>query len=151
MDGATLANGPFGLVVATLAGLPGAAAMLKAALDGAFASSVLPRGTKLLMFAVVARTLGCLHSEHEARRLLAIEGFDAAEVEATLATLDSKRLTRHEARMLSWVRDTVHYQTAAIQSQTSALAADIGNAAVLEAISVAALANATVRLAMLLE
>ncbi len=151
MDAATLASGPFGLVVTTLAGLPGAAAMLKAALDGAFASSVLPRGTKLLMFAVVARTLACQHSEHEARRLLAIEGFDAAEFEATLATLDSKRLTRHEAWMLSWVRDTVHYQIAAVQSQTSALAAAIGNAAVLEAIGVAALANATVRLAMLLE
>ena len=53
--------------------------------------------------------------------------------------------------LLSWVRDTVHYQTAAIQNQTRALAADIGDAAVLEAIGVAALANATVRLAMLLE
>ena len=49
------------------------------------------------------------------------------------------------------MRDTVYYQTAAIQNQTRALAADIGSAAVLEAIGVAALANGTVRLAMLLE
>ena len=45
----------------------------------------------------------------------------------------------------------MYYQTAVIQKQTSTLAADIGDAAMLEAIGVAALANATVRLAMLLE
>lgn len=146
----TLSNGAFGPVVATLAGLP-AAAVLKTALDGAFASTVLPRHTKALMFAVVARTLGCRHSETEARKMLASENFDDPEIETALATLDSKRLALHESRLLSWVRDTVHYQTATIQGQTRALAADIGDEAVLEAIGVAALANATVRLAMLLE
>jgi hypothetical protein len=45
----------------------------------------------------------------------------------------------------------VHFQTAQIQGRTRDLAAAIGNAAVLEAIGVAALANATVRLAMLVE
>ena len=52
---------------------------------------------------------------------------------------------------MPWVRNTVYYQTAVVQKQTAALAADIGDAAILEAIGVAALANATVRLAMLLE
>lgn len=149
MDATALANGAFGPIVATLVGLPGAA-MLKGALDGAFASTVLPRHIKALMFAVVARTLGCQHSEVEARRLLQSEDLDEAEIESTLATLDSKALAPHEIRLLSWVRDTVHYQTGALQNQTRALAADIGNAAALEAIGVAALANATVRLAMLL-
>ena len=150
IDAATLANGVFGPVVATLAGLP-AAAVLRAALEGAFASTVLPRHTKAMMFAVVARTLGCRHSETAARKLLGQEGFDDREIETTLATLDSKRLAPNESRMLSWVRDTVYYQTGAIQKQTRALAAEIGSAAVLEAIGVAALANGTVRLAMLLE
>ncbi len=149
-DRATLAAGAFGPVVATLAGLQGAD-MLKAALDGAFASPVLPRRTKALMFAVVGRTLECRYCEDGARKLLVAEGFDDAEVETTLATLDSKRLTPHESRLLSWVRNTVHYQTGAIQHQTRALATDLGGAVVLEAIGVAALANATVRLAMLLE
>jgi len=49
------------------------------------------------------------------------------------------------------VRNTVYYQTAMVQQQTAALATEIGDAAILEAIGVAALANATVRLAMLLE
>ena len=149
-DRAALAAGAFGPVVSALAGLRGAGVM-KAALDGAFASSVLTRRTKALMFAVVARTLECRYCENGARALLATEGFDGAEVEATLLALDSKRLAPHEARLLSWVRDTVYYQTAAIQNQTRALAAQIGDAAVLEAIGVAALANGTVRLAMLLE
>jgi alkylhydroperoxidase family enzyme len=150
IDAASLANGAFGPIVATLVGLPGAS-MLKAALDGAFASTVLPRSVKALMFAVVARTLGCRHSEAEARRLLESENFSNDEIESTLETLDSTRLAPHEARLLSWVRDTVHYQTSALQNHTRALAEAIGDAAALEAIGVAALANGTVRLAMLLE
>ncbi|HYM33082.1 MAG TPA: hypothetical protein VEU47_17410 [Candidatus Cybelea sp.] len=150
IDAKTLASGPFGSVVATLAGLQ-AAMVFKAALDGAFASTVLARSTKALMFAVVARTLGCNHSEAEARKLLSSEGFDATEIETALATLVSKRIPPNESRLLPWVRDTVHYQTVAIQSQTRALVEQIGATAALEAIGVAALANATVRLAMLLE
>lgn len=150
LDAIVLAEGAFGHVVSSLAGLQGASVM-KTALDGAFASAVLPLRIKALMFAVVGRTLGCSHSEGGARKLLAKEGFDDAEIDATLATLDSSRLARDESRLLSWVRDTVYYQTGAIQNQTRALVAIIGEAAVLEAIGVAALANGTVRLAMLLE
>jgi hypothetical protein len=87
----------------------------------------------------------------EARKLLAPEHFDAAEIETALSTLASKRLAACESGLLPWVRDTVYYQTATIQDQTRALAAGLGNAALLEAVGVAALANATVRLAMLLE
>lgn len=150
IDPARLHQGPFGPVVATLAGLP-AAALLKKTLDHAFASTVLPRATKALMFAVVARTLDCRESEVQARGLLASEGMDAAEIDTALATLYSSRLAPGQSGLLSWARDTVNYQTAAIQRQTRALAGDIGPAALLEAIGVAALANATVRLAMLLE
>ena len=148
LDAAALATGPFGPVVAALAGLPGAA-IFRAALDGAFASAVLPRSAKALMFAVVARTLGCQTSEREARKLLAEEDFSDAEIDPALMTLHSARLAQRDARLLPWVRDTVHYQTSAIQKQTAALAAEMGDALILEAIGVAALANATVRLAML--
>ena len=145
-----LAAGPFGPVVATLAGLP-AAAMIKAALEGAFASTALAPSTKALMFAVVARTLDCRHCESAARKLLLGAGFTAAEIDAALATLASPKLPAQESGLLSWVRDTVHYQTGPIQSETRMLVANISPAAALEAIGVAALANATVRLAMLLE
>ena len=147
---AALGAGPYGPVLAPLAGLPGATIM-KAALDGAFASTVLSRGTKALMFAIVARSLDCRPSEAEARRLLVAEGFSDAEIEKSLASLESTRVPAAEARLLPWVRDTVHIQTAQIQGRTRELAAAMGNAAALDAIGVAALANATVRLAMLVE
>jgi len=147
---AALRAGVYGPVLAPLAGLPGAMIM-KGALDGAFASTVLSRGAKALMFGIVARSLDCRPSEAEARRLLAAEGFEAAEIEKSLSTLESSRLPAAEARLLPWVRDTVHIQTAQVQGRTRELAAAIGRPALLEAIGVAALANATVRLAMLLE
>jgi alkylhydroperoxidase family enzyme len=147
---AVLGAGVYGSVLAPLAGLPGATIM-KAALDGAFASPVLSRGTKALMFAIVARSLDCHPSEAEARRLLAADGFSAAEIDQALATLESARVPKAEARLLPWVRDTVHFQTGQIQGRTREIAAALGNAAALEAIGVAALANATVRLAMLAE
>jgi len=147
---AALGAGIYGPVLAPLAGLPGARIM-KSALDGAFASTVLSRATKALMFAIVARSLDCRTSEVEARRLLAAEGFGDAEVEQSLASLASARVPAAEARLLPWVRDTVHFQTDKIQGRTREIAAALGNAAALEAIGVAALANATVRLAMLVE
>lgn len=150
LDVEALSAGPFGSIVAAAAGLP-AAAVFRAALDGAFASAVLPRSTKALMFAVVARTLGCHTSEMEARRLVAAEGFGDAEIDSALATLRCPRLSAREESLLPWVRDTVYYQIAAIQKKTAALAAEIGHPAILEAIGVAALANATVRIAMLRE
>ncbi len=150
MDPAALSKGPYGPVVATLAGLPGAT-LFRAALDGAFASDVLPRSTKALMFAVVARALACRPSEDESRKLLLADGFDHAEIESALSTFASARLSPRDAKILTWVRETVAYRPEAIQDETRALAEEIGEAAILEAIGVAALANAIVRLGMLLE
>jgi alkylhydroperoxidase family enzyme len=145
-----LSNGPFGPVVAALEGLP-AGGLLRSALDGALASTQLPRPTRALMFAVVARTLGCRHTEAEAKKLLAQERMDEAEIEEALQTLQSGRLEPSQAGLLAWTRDTVYYQTPAIQQQTRGLARRMGDTEVLEAIGTAALANATVRIAMLLE
>jgi len=150
LDASTLAAGPFGSIVTVGAGLPGAT-IVKAALDGAFASTVLPRSTKALMFAVVARTLGCRTSESEARKIAAAEGFGDADFEAALATLRCGRLSRRDECLLPWARDTVYYQIGQIQKSTGALVREIGDAVALEAIGVAAMANATVRLATLRE
>jgi len=144
-----LAIGPFGAVVAALAGLP-AVHIVKNALDGAFASDVLSRPTKALMFAIVGRALDCRYTEAEACALLAADGYDAAAVDTALRTLADPRLPSREAALLSWVRDTVHYQTPIVQARTRTLLNDIGRDATLEAIGVAAFANGVARLAMLL-
>lgn len=147
---AELAAGRFGPILVPLMGLPAAKAM-KSALDGAFASDVLNRSTKALMFAVIARTLGCPHCEGEARKMLVGEGLSSIEIDSALATLRSDRLPVGEAGLLSWTRDTVYYDTPTIQRKTRELRDTLGTSRLLEAIGVASLANATVRLAMLLE
>ena len=128
LDAAALAAGRFGPILAPLAGLP-AANVMKSALDGAFESDVLDQTTKALMFAVIARTLGCPYCEREAPKLLNSSGMSSVELEAALATLQSNRLRPHESGLLSWARDTVYYETSEIQRKTRVLAATLGNSA----------------------
>lgn len=149
LDDATLAAGPFGVVLAPLAGLR-AGSIMKAALDGSFEPGTLSRSAKALIFAVVARTLGCPHCEAESIRLLLEEGLTRTEIANAMTTLRCPSLPQREAGLLPWARDTVYYTPSTIQRTTQALGAELGDAALLEAIGVAALANGTVRLAMLM-
>jgi alkylhydroperoxidase family enzyme len=139
---------PFEPVLRPLAGLP-AAYMLHEALTAAFDSPVLSRRIKVLVFAVVARILECRFCAPEALRLLEHEGFTASEAEACLSSLSSTRLDANETAILEWARETVRYQPLAIQKRTRALFDRIGTQATLEAVGIAALANSTVRIAML--
>ena len=112
-------TGPFGDIVKTLEGSP-AAATLEHTLNGAFASPVLPKRTKLLMFAVVARTLDCAICEANAARLLEHEGCSRATLDQVLATLGSPQLDAAEQILVPWARDTVWMpeQPARIQERT---------------------------------
>jgi alkylhydroperoxidase family enzyme len=141
---------PFSRLVGALAGLP-AAYLLDRTLNGAFDSPVLSRRVKALMFAVVARMLECGFCQPESRKLLQAEGFTVDEADACLATLSSPKLDPSESAILGWVRETVRYQPGDIQKRTRALSEAVGAQATIEAVGVAALANATVRVAMLLE
>ena len=143
-------DAPFARINAPLVGLP-AAYLLNETLIDAFDSPVLSRRLKGLVFAVVARILECRFCEPESRRLLRKEGLEDAEVDACLSALASPKLDERESAVLAWARDTVHYQPAQIQKRTRALSDIIGMEATLEAVGVAALANATVRLGMLVE
>ena len=148
--GAPAEGGAFRSVIEALEGLP-AQSMFAETIDGALASPVLPRRTKMLMFAVVARALECAFCQTEARTALIPGEFEEAEYDGILSALGSPALEPFESSILAWVRDTVHYQPRTIQEQTRKLGVEIGGAALLEAVGVAALANGTVRLAMLLE
>lgn len=143
-------EGPCAEIVATLAGSP-SAHVVRAVVDDAFASPILPRRTKLLMLAVIGRALGCGRSENEARRGLASEGFGATDVDEILANLGSAKLDRRDALLVPFARETVRYQTAAIQRRTRELAGTLSTEEVIEAAGVAALANAVGRLSVLLE
>jgi alkylhydroperoxidase family enzyme len=150
LDDVNPMGGRFAPVIAPLAGLPSYRVMHNM-LQGAFASDVLSLPAKALMFAVVARTLGCSTCETEAVKLLTLEGLGEREIEAALSTLRWDGLAPQQSGLLSWARNTVSYETGKIQPLTRQLGGAIGDAALLEAIGVAALANATVRLAMLVE
>jgi alkylhydroperoxidase family enzyme len=138
----------FEAVLQPLANLP-AATILQEALSAGLDSPILSRQIKLLVFAVVARVLECRLCSPEVLRLLEREGFGRAEAEACLSSLASQRLSANEEAILQWARETVRYQPLAIQKRTRALFERIGAHATLEAVGVAALANATVRIAML--
>lgn len=150
LDARALASSRFAPVLLPLAGLP-AARIMRDALEGVFASDVLGRATKALMFAIVARTMGCTLCETWASEMLIEDGMAPKEVASALESLRSDLLPASEAGVLPWTRGTVYYDTAKIQQETRVLAAEIGERPLLEAIGVAALANATVRLAMLHE
>ena len=137
-------------VVKALSGLP-AAALLNEALNGVFSSNVLSQELKILMFAVVARSLECDFCQAETRNMSLAQGLTESEFDSCLSSLTSPRLNEQESKILAWTRETVQFQTGPIQKRIRELAQEIDEEVLLEAIGVAALANTTVRLAMLLE
>lgn len=140
----------YGGVAQALKGLP-QASILQDILDDAFASDILSKELKILMFAVVARSLECQFCQSESRRMASTLGFSDDEFDTALSSLTSPRLPVHEQSILAWTRETVNYQTGPIQQRLRALAQEMEPEVLLEAIGVAALANSVVRLGVLLD
>ncbi len=141
---------PCARVVAALGDSP-AAHVVRAMIDEAIASPILPARTKLLVMVVVARALDCGYGEAEARAMLAREGFAAADVDEVLATLSSPRLDAREARLVPFARETIRYQPAVIQSRVREVCRDLGPAETTEVLGIVALANAVCRLSVVLD
>jgi alkylhydroperoxidase family enzyme len=135
-------------LVQALEGLP-AAAVIQEGLEGAFSSEVLSRELKVLMFAVVARSLECSFCQDETRQMAKEIGFSETGFENALSSLNSPRLSGPEGKILSWTRETVHFQTGPMQKKIRALSREVDEEMLLESIGVAALANTAVRLAVL--
>lgn len=136
-------------VVQKLIGLPAATAMNNA-LKGAFESDILSKHLKVLMFAVVAKTLDCEFCQAESHAMAMDLGFTEVEFKTALATLSSPHLNKNEEKLLAWTRETIHYQNLYVQQRVRSLAQEVGEPEMLEAIGIASLANSTVRLAVLL-
>ncbi len=124
---------------------------LVAALHDAFASSVLPRRTKALFFAVVARAVGSWLCEAASDGVLEGEGVPSDARRRVLDALSGPELDAVETHLLPWARETAFYRTEVIQRRTRELRDQIGVEAVTEAIGLAALTNALARIAMLEE
>lgn len=143
-------RGPFAYLVAAVDGLP-LALSLRELIDDAWDSSILPKRTKALVFAVVARGLGCDLSEREAVRLLAEEGFEADAVGPVLAHLASPQLDPVETVAVPFARETIWYRPAAIQRRARAVHRQLSAAQFLELSGIAGLANGLCRLGFLTE
>jgi alkylhydroperoxidase family enzyme len=116
-----------------------------------FSAPAIPRRTKLLMLAVIARTLGCPFCEGAARSDLEALGLDSSASDKVLDSLSGPGVSPDDALLLDWARDTVRYQTGAIQKRMRQLAATVSTDVLLEAVGTAAISNTAVRLAMLIQ
>jgi alkylhydroperoxidase family enzyme len=143
-------SGPYAGLTRTLGGLPHAR-VLRRTLDSAWASPHLRPRTKALIFAVIARGLGSASAEREACRLLAAEGMTVDAISESLANLASPALDAGEARILPYVRETIWYQPAPVQRRGRELREQLGHAALLETVGIAALANMVCRIALALD
>jgi alkylhydroperoxidase family enzyme len=141
-------DGPCARLVSALDGSP-SAGVLRRGIDEACTSPILPRRTKMLMLAVVARALGCVPVEIEARAQLAADGLDAADVDEVLTTLGSPRLDAREARLLPFARETVRYQPDVIQRRFREVRRELSDEETLETVGIVALANAVCRLSVI--
>ncbi len=139
--------GPYAGLVQALDGLPAALA-LRGVLDEAWRSPLVAPRAKALVFAVVARGVGCSRSETEARRRLEATGMAAREVGETLAHLGSGALDPLEALVVPFARETVRYRPVQVQRRARQLAPALAPAQLVELIGVTALANAVCRLCL---
>jgi len=138
--------GPFAHAVLALDGLPVALA-LRDVIDDAWASRILPLRTKALVFAVIARGIGCACSEREAREILLGEGMSEKGVDESLAHLAGSELSEREAALAQLARETIWYSPAAIQRHAQRVRPLFSAEEFLEFVGIAALANAVCRLA----
>ncbi len=141
-------TGPFSAVVVGLDGLP-MARQLRIVLDGMWSSNAITPRAVPLVFAVIARALGCAASEREATRLLVERGLTVEEVQEILTHLSSPALDEIEREIVPLARETVWYQPAQIQGRCREFRDLVTREQMLEFIGVASLANAICRLGVL--
>jgi alkylhydroperoxidase family enzyme len=139
-------------VVAALGESP-AAGVLRRTIDAALDSTVLPRRTKLLMIAVIARTLQCRHCEQDAVTALHAAGVPERDIAQALDHLAAPGLDPREAQLVPFARETVRCSPIDIQQRLRTLAAglDLRVDEILEVVGVTAVGNALCRTSVLLE
>jgi alkylhydroperoxidase family enzyme len=142
---------PTAPIVSAYAGSPMAVA-LERTLRDMWDSPFLTRRCKLLIFAVIARGLGCDLCAPPLSQALGEEGLSNEAVTQVLTHLDAPQLTGVERLLVGFARETIWYEPAPLQRRARALRERLTNPQVLEAIGVAAMANGLCRMgAMVLD
>ena len=141
---------PFAPLSEALSGLEPAQTVLRTNLHLAWNSNVISSRAKALIFAVVAKGLGCQACETGSRALLEREGFTSDEAEQVLTHLASPKLNALESKLVRFARQTVHYRTDVMHEGCREMFEGLLPEQVLEIVGVTALANWIARLSVLL-
>ena len=136
---------PYAGLVKAYAGSP-IATTLGRTLQEMWVSPILTRRCKLLIFAVVARGLGCETCAVEFGEALREEGLTAPVLAQVLTHLDAPELDPVERLLVPFARETIWYEPAPLQRRARALRDRLSGPQFLEAIGVAALANGLCRM-----
>ncbi len=124
---------------------------LKTTIDGCFASKLIRKKVKLLMFGVISRALSCDYCMDIVLSNMTNNETERETIEHVLSTFESDDLSEVEKYLLNWTRETIWYKPIDIQNKTTKLKNIINNDAILiDAVGTVALANSIIRLAMLL-
>ena len=140
-------EGPFAPLVNALDGLP-IAPRLRATIDACLRRSSLGPRTTALIFAVVARGIGCALSEREACALLLADGMPADDLEPALAHLAAPSLGPLDRAAAALARDSIWPQPAPLQRHARTVRPLFTHQQFVDLIGTAALANTCCRLAV---
>jgi uncharacterized peroxidase-related enzyme len=144
-------TGPFSEVINLLKNVPTAASTLRKIIDNVWESDILSKRSKALIFAIIARTLGCKTSEDESCRLLESEGLTNSDINDILTHLDFNKLTPFESGLIIFARETVRYKPYQIQSKLREFSIGLSGELILEMLAVMGLANSIARMSILLD
>lgn len=139
-------SSPYSRLIETYAGSPIAVALGRT-VEEMLASSHLKSRCKLLMFAIIARGLGCQADALEIGEALEREGLDKPTLMRVLTHLDAPELDDIERLLVRFARETIWYDPAVLQRRAQALLNRLSVPQFLEAAGVASLANGLCRMA----
>jgi AhpD family alkylhydroperoxidase len=138
-------TGPFAGMLLQFEGSP-IGPVLASTLEDLWASPILTRRSKALMFAVIGRGLGCRSSKDEIAGMLQAEGLSQDDAEQILAHLGGPGMGAEESALLAFARDTIWYEPIQIQRRARELCVLLSPEQFVEALGVVALANSLCRL-----
>jgi len=138
-------DGPFAHLLLQFQGSP-IGPVLARALDEMWASPILSRHCKALMFAVIGYGLGCERSRAEVAIVLGQEGLTPEDVEQIISHFDGPGVNNMESALLAFARDTIWYEPIQLQRRARELRNQLSAAQFVEAVGVVSMANALCRL-----
>jgi AhpD family alkylhydroperoxidase len=136
---------PYARLIERYAGLPSAPALGRI-VEEMWVSPLLTRRCKLLIFAVIARGLGCEVCAQEISKALEAEGLNEPMLARVLAHLDAPELDETERLLMRFARETIWFEPAALQRRARSLRDRLSVPQLIEVIGVTALSNGLCRM-----